>query len=171
MNWKFWKKEENQIEENTQEFSNEELEFMREKADVEAVKIYKKIYCLFKERINELKEGDNFILLQENHIKLCDDKDLNDLIIFDSIYYNRNKLRESIPELYIIFGKEIKGMNDVFLGFEEYYGYTITIAHDDIIEIYDIKFRVHPSVKQINNGDEICVTIHGIDKNIYKIIS
>ena len=40
-----------------------------------------------------------------------------------------------------------------------------------LIEIYDIKFRVHPSVKQINNGDEICVTIHGIDKNIYKIIS
>ena len=169
---KFWKKEEKQIEENTQEFSNEELEFMRAKANVEAVKIYKKIYCLFKERINELKEGDNFILLQENHIKLCDDKDLNNLIIFDSIYYNRNKLRESIPELYIIFGKEIKGMNDVFLGFEEYYGYTITITHDgDIIETYDIKFRVHPSVKQINNGNGICVTIHGIDKNIYKIIS
>ena len=58
MNWNFWKKEENQIEENTQEFSNEELEFMRAKANVEAIKIYKKIYCLFKERINELKEGD-----------------------------------------------------------------------------------------------------------------
>ena len=171
MNWKFWKKEEKQIEENTPELSNEELELMREKANVEAIKIYNKIYRLFKEHINELKEGDNFILLQENHIKLCDDKDLNDFIIFESIYYNRNKLRESIPELHIIYGKEIKGMNDVFLGFEEYYLYTITITHDDIIESYDIKFRVHPLEKQINNGNGICVTIHGIDKNIYKIIS
>ena len=167
----FKKSKEEQIEKNTLELNNEELELMRKKANVEAIKIYRKIYCLFKERINELKEGDNFILLQENHIKLCDDKNLNDFIIFESIYNNYRKLREYIPELYIKYGKEIKGYNDIFLGFEEYCGYTITITHDDIIELYDIKFRVQPSRQQINNGDEICVTVYGIDKNIYKIIS
>ena len=172
MNWKFWKKEgKKEIEENTSEYTNEELELMREKANVEAVKIYNKIFCLFKEYINELKEGYNFILLQENHIKLCDDnKELNDFILFESIY-NYDKLYKSIPELHIIYGKPIKGMNDIILGYEEYYMYTITITHDDIIENYDIKFKVYPQMKQINNGNGICVTIHGINKNIYKIIS
>ena len=168
----FKKSKEEQIEYNESEFNKEEMELMRAKADEEAVKIYNKIYCLFKEHINELKEGDNFILLHENNIKLCDDKELNDMIIYDSIYCNSKKLRERIPELDITFGKEIRA-GKVFLGFEEYYIYTINIKHDDIIEIYDVKFRVHPFQPlrtKINNGNEICVTVYDIDKNVYKII-
>lgn len=53
---------------------------------------------------------------------------------------------------------------------KKYYVFTIKISHDDVIEIYDIKFIVHPSPKEINNGNEICVTIHAVDKNIYKLI-
>lgn len=168
----FKKSKEKQIEENESEFTKEELENMRAKADEEAVKIYTKIYSLFKEHINELKEGDNFILLHENNIKLCDNKELNYMIIYDSIYRNSKKLRERIPELDITFGKEIRA-GKVFLGFEEYYIYTINIKHDNIIEIYDVKFRVksfQPLRTKINNGNEICVTVLGIDKNIYKII-
>lgn len=53
---------------------------------------------------------------------------------------------------------------------KKYYVYTIKISHDDVIELYDIKFKVHPSPQEINNGNEICVTVHSVDKNIYKII-
>ena len=169
----FKKSKEEQIEENEQEFTEEEMELMRAKADEEAVKIYNKIYCLYKEHINDLKEGDNFVLSHKNKIKLCDDKELNDMIIYESIYCNSKKLRERIPELDITFGKEIRA-GKVFLGFEEYYIYTINIKHDNIIELYDVKFRVksfQPSIKHINIGNEICVTVYGIDKNIYKIYS
>ena len=41
---------------------------------------------------------------------------------------------------------------------------------EDEIELYKIKFRVHHSHKEINNGNEICVTVHGVNKNIYKIL-
>ena len=80
----FKKSEKKKREKNDQLFIDAELEIMRAKADAEAVKIYRKIYSLFKERIfiHELKEGDNFILLQENPIKICDDKVLNKKIIF-----------------------------------------------------------------------------------------
>lgn len=169
--WNIFKKsKEEQIEKNESVIANEELENMRAKADAEAVKVYTKIYCLFKEHINELKKGDNFILLRENHIKLCDNKELNNKIIFDSIYNNSKKLCKRIPELDITFDTEKIVNNEFFLGFEKYYIYTINIKHDDIIEIYDVKFRVTPSRKQINNGNEICVTVYAINKNIYKII-
>lgn len=167
---KLFKRKSKQTEENEQCFTDEEWELMHAKADVEAVKIYRKIYSLFKEHINELKEGDNFILLQENPIKLCDNELLNQSIIFNSIYDNSKKLRERIPELDIRFGKEMRGWDGGILGFETYCLYTVNITHDNIIELYDIKFRVHPSRPQINNGNEICVTVYGVDKNIYKII-
>ena len=48
--------------------------------------------------------------------------------------------------------------------------YTIKMKHDDIIEIYHVRFRVNPWAEQINNSNDICVSILGIDKNIYKII-
>jgi len=168
----FKKSEEKKLKDDDQLFTDEELRLIHAKADVEAAKIYRKIYSLFKEHINELKEGDNFILLQENPIKLCDDEVLNKSIIFESIYHNCRKLRDLIPELEIVFDKEmkIKTCDGLFLGFEEYYSYTINITYDNIIELYDIKFRVHPSRPQINNGNEICVTVYSVDKNIYKII-
>lgn len=168
---KLFKRKSKQTEDNENEtiFTDEEWELMHAKADVEAVKIYRKIYSLFKEHINELKEGDNFILLQENPIKLCDDKLLNQSIKWQSLN-NSKKLRELIPELDIRFGKEIKTMEGTFLGFETYYLYTVNITHNNIIELYDIKFRVHRSRQQINNGDEICVTVYDVDKNIYKIV-
>lgn len=59
-------------------------------ACVNAGFIYKQIYDLFKERINELKEGDNFILLLEEPIKICDNKELNDSLIRKALY-NVNK--------------------------------------------------------------------------------
>lgn len=74
-----------------------------------------------------------------------------------------------IPELSIVYDKEIKA-GDVCLGYEKYYLFTIKISHDDEIELYKIKFRVHPSPKEINNGNEICVTVHAVYKNIYKIL-
>lgn len=51
----FKKSKAQQIEENESIISNEELEHLRSKAYEEAEKIYKQIYDLFKERINELK--------------------------------------------------------------------------------------------------------------------
>lgn len=75
-----------------------------------------------------------------------------------------------IPELSIVYDKEIKAGDNVYLGYKKYYLYTIKISHDDEIELYKIKFRVHPSPKEINNGNEICVTVHAVDKNIYKIL-
>lgn len=168
---KLFKRKNKQTEDNENEtwFTDEERELMHAKADVEAENIYRKIYSLFKEHINELKEGYNFIILQENPIKLCDDKLLNQSIKWGSLN-NYKKLKERIPELNISFGKEIKGCDGYILGFEKYYVYTIDILHDNIIELYDIKFRVNHSRPQINNGNEICVTIYGVDKNIYKII-
>lgn len=53
---------------------------------------------------------------------------------------------------------------------KKYYVYTIKISHDDVIELYYIKFKVHPSPQEINNCNEICVTVYSVDKNIYKII-
>ena len=139
-------------------------------ACVNAEFIYRKIYCLFKERINELKEGDNFILLQEEPIKICDNKDLNESLIHEALYNINGHLCSRIPELRIVYGKEIKVSDDVSLGYEKYYLYTIKISHDDTIELYDIKFKVHPSPQEINNGNEICVTVHSVDKTIYKLI-
>ena len=61
--WNLFKKsKEEQIEKNESVIDIEELENMRAKANEEAVKIYNKIDCLFKEHINELKKGNNFIL-------------------------------------------------------------------------------------------------------------
>ena len=116
-----------------------------------------------------MKEGDNFILFQEEPIKICDYKELNNHLIYESLYgdclhFNR------LPELSFVYGKEIKVSDNVSLGYEKYYVYTITISHDDVIEIYDIKFRVHPSPQEINNGNEICVTVYAVYKNIYKKI-
>lgn len=151
--WNLFKKsKEEQIENNESVIANKEWENMCAKANGEAVKIYTKIYCFFKEHLNELKKGDNFILLKENHAEL-DDEVLN-----ESIYYNSPNLLKHISELQLIHD------------FPNYFVFTITIKHDDIIELYDIRFRVSPSIKQINNGNEICVTVIGIDKNIYKII-
>ena len=152
--WNLFKKsKEEQIEKNESVIDIEELENMCAKANEEAVKIYNKIYCLFKEHINELKKGDNFILLHKNTTEL-DDEVLN-----DSIYYNSPNLLKHISELQLIHD------------FPNYFVFTITIKHDDIIELYDIRFRVTPSRQQINNGNDICVTVIGIDKNIYKIYS
>ena len=148
----FKKSKEEHIEKNESVIVNEELKNMRAKADEEAVKIYNKICCLFKEHINELKEGDNFILLHENTTEL-DDEVLN-----ESIYYNTVEFYNCIPELLVEFD------------LPKYYIYTIKIKHDDIIDIYHVRFRVNPSPKQINNGNEICVTVIGIHKTIYKII-
>ena len=151
--WNLFKKsKEEQIENNESVIANKEWENMCAKANGEAVKIYTKIYCFFNEHLNELKKGDNFILLKENHAEL-DDEVLN-----ESIYYNSPNLLKHISELQLIHD------------FPNYFVFTITIKHDDIIELYDIRFRVNPSPKQINNGNEICVTVIGIDKNIYKII-
>ena len=151
--WNLFKKsKEEQIEKNESVIDIEELENMRAKANAEAVKVYTKIYCLFKEHINELKKGDNFILLRENNTEI-DNKLIN-----KSIYYNHVEFYNRIPDLLVDFD------------LRKYYIYTIKITHDDIIELYDIRFRVTPSRIQINNGNEICVSILGIDKNIYKII-
>ena len=75
-----------------------------------------------------------------------------------------------IPELHIVYGKEIKVSDDVSVGYEKYYVYTITEPHDAVIEIYDIKFRVKPSPQEINNCNEICVTVYAVNKTIYKKI-
>lgn len=165
----FKKSKAQQIEENESIMTNEELEQLRSKAYVEAEKIYRQIYDLFKERINELKEGDNFILFQENRIKLCDDKELNKHLIYESLY-GKSLHFNSLPELSFAYGKEIKVDDNICIGYEKCYLYTIKISHDDLIEIYDIKFKVHPSPKEINNYNEICVTVHSVDKNIYKLI-
>lgn len=138
-------------------------------ACVNAEFIYRRIYSLFKERINELKEGDNFILFQENRIKICDNKELNDSLIREALYTTNKHVCNRISELSIVYGKEIKA-GDVCLGYEKYYVFTIKISHDDEIELYDIKFIVQPSPQEINNGNEICVTVHSVDKNIYKLI-
>ena len=148
----FKKSKEEQIKENESVIDIEEMELMRAKANAEAVKVYTKIYCLFKEHLNELKKGDNFILLRENNTEI-DNKLIN-----NSIYYNTVEFYNRIPDLLVEFD------------LPKYYIYTIKITHDDIIEIYHVRFRVNPSIKQINNGNEICVSILGIDKNIYKII-
>lgn len=166
---KLFKRKNKQIENNDQLFTDDEYELIHTKADTEAVKIYVKIYSLFKEHINELKEGDNFILLQENPIILCDDKVLNQSIKWDSLN-NYEKLNERIPELDIVFGEAIKSCDGYILGIKTYCNYTVNITHDNIIELYDIKFKLHPSRPQINNGNEICVTVYNVDKNIYKII-
>lgn len=139
-------------------------------ACVNAEFIYRQIYSLFKERINELKEGDKFILLQEEPIKICDNKDLNESLIHKALYDTNIHVCNRIPELSIVYDKEIKAGDDVYLCYKKYYLYTIKISHDDVIEIYDIKFRVKPSPQEINNGNEICVTVYGVDKNIYKLI-
>lgn len=146
-------------------------------ACVNAEFIYKQIYSLFNERINELytffnersenelKEGYNFILLLlEEHIKMCDNKELNKAL------YNINKhVCNRIPELRIV--EDIEMITDRNIYTKKYYVYTIKISHDDTIELYDIKFKVKPSPQEINNCDEICVTVHAVDKNIYKLIS
>ena len=75
---------------------------------------------------------------------------------------------ERIPELRVVYGEAIKISGSESIGFKKYYVYTITISRDDVIEIYDIKFRVHPSPQEINNGNEICVTVYSVDKKIYK---
>lgn len=168
--WNILKKsKEHQIEYNKSVITDEEYENLRIKAYVEAEKIYGQIYDLFKERINELKEGDNFILFQENRIKLCDDKELNKHLIYESLY-GKCLHFNSLPELSIVYDKEIKVDDNVCIGYEKCYLYTIKISHDDVIELYYIKFEVHPSPQEINNYNEICVTVHAVDKNIYKLI-
>ena len=152
--WNLFKKsKEEQIEKNESVIDIEELENVRAKANEEAVKIYNKIYCLFKEHLNELKKGDNFILLFENNTDLCDK------VIHKAIYYNTVEFYNSIPELLVEFD------------LRKYYIYTIKMKHDDIIEIYNVRFRVNPWTEQINNSNGICVTVIGIHKNIYKIYS
>ena len=151
--WNLFKKsKEEQIEKNESVIDIEELENVRAKANEEAVKIYNKIYCLFKENINELKKGNNFILLFENNTELCDK------VIHKAIYYNTVEFYNSIPELLVEFD------------LPKYYIYTIKKTHDDIIEIYHVRFRVNPWTEKINNSNGICVTVIGIDKNIYKLI-
>lgn len=139
-------------------------------ACVNAEFIYRRIYSLFKERINELKEGDNFILFQENRIKICDNKELNESLIHEALYTINKHVCERIPELSIVYGKEIKVDDDIILGYKKYYVFTIKISHDEENELYYIKFIVHPSPQEINNGNEICVTIYGVNKTIYKKI-
>ena len=169
--WNIFKKsKEHQTEDNKSVIIGEEFENLRIKADLEAYKIFGQIYCLFKERINELKEDDNFILFQENRIKICEDKELSKNLVFASLSCDHFRLSEHIPELSIVYDKEIKAGDNVYLGYKKYYLYTIKILRDDVIELYDIKFIVHPSPKEINNGDEICVTVHAVDKKIYKKI-
>lgn len=168
--WNIFKKsKEHQIEDNKSVIIDEEFENLRIKADLEAYKIFTQIYCLFKERINELKEGDNFILFQENHIKICDDEELSKNLVFASLSCDHFRLCDRIQELSIVYGKEIKAGSDIY-GYKKYYLYTIKISRDDVIEIYDIKFIVHPSPKEINNCNEICVTVHAVYKTIYKKI-
>lgn len=151
--------------------TDDEYQDIREyTACVNAEFIYRRIYSLFKERINELKEGDNFILLQEEPIKICDNKELNESLIREALYTTNKHVCNRISELSIVYDKEIKAGDNVYLCYEKYYLYTIKISHNDVIEIYDIKFRVKPSPKEINNGDEICVSVYSIDKNIYKLI-
>ena len=166
---KLFKRTNKQIEDDDQSFTDEELELIRARADVEALNIYRQIYSLFKEHINELKEGYNLILLQEDPIKLCDDAVLNRSIKWESLN-NYKKLSERIPELKIILGQEIKSLDGHILGFEKICMYTIHISHDNISEIYYIKFRVHPSPLQINNVNEIGITVYNVDKKIYKIV-
>lgn len=149
-------------------------------ACVNAGFIYKQIYDLFKERINELytlfnergenelKEGYNFILLQKEPIKICDNKELNDSLIRKALYDTNKRVCERIPELCIVEDIETITYRNIYT--KKYYVYTIKISHDDTIELYDIKFKVHPSPKEINNYNEICVTVHSVDKNIYKLI-
>ena len=52
----FKKSKEHQIEDNKSVITDEEFGNLRIKADLEAYKIFVQIYCLFKERINELKK-------------------------------------------------------------------------------------------------------------------
>lgn len=137
-------------------------------ACVNAEFIYRRIYSLFKERINELKEGDNFILFQENRIKICDNKELNDSLIREALYTTNKHVCNRISELHIVADIEMITNRNIY--YKKYYVFTIKISHDDVIELYKIKFRVHPSPKEINNGNEICVTVHAVDKNIYKIL-
>ena len=165
--WNLFKKSKvQQTEENKSIMTNEELESLRLKAYTEAEKIYRQIYDLFKERINELKEGDNFILLQKEPIKICDDKELNKHLIYELLYGKCLRFN-SLPELSFTYSKV---GDDVYLGYKKYNLYTIKISHDDVSEIYDIKFKVHPSPQEINNCNEICVTVYSVDKNIYKLI-
>lgn len=138
-------------------------------ARVNAEFIYKQIYSLFKERINELKKGDNFILLLDEPIKICDNKELNDSLIRKALYDTNKRVCERIPELCIVVD-DIEMITDRNIYIKKYYVYTIKISHDDTIELYDIKFKVSPPRKEINNGNEICVTVYAVDKNIYKLI-
>ena len=131
-------------------------------ACVNAEFIYKKIYDLFKDHINELKEGDNFIL-QENSIKLCDNEELR-----KALYTTNKRICNNIPELRVVENIETITARNIYT--KKYYVYTIEISHDDVVEYYDIKFRVNPSPRKINNGNEICVTVHSVDKNVYKLI-
>lgn len=165
----FKKSKAQQTEENESIMTNEVLESLRLKAYAEAEKIYMQIYDLFKERINELKEGDNFILFQENRIKLCDDKELNKHLIYEALYV-KDLYFNSLPELSFVYGKPIKVDDNICIGYEKDYIYTIQISRDDVIEIYYIKFNVHPSPQEINNCNEICVTVYSVYKNIYKKI-
>lgn len=161
--WNLFKKsKEEQIEDNEYQDIGEYT------ACVNAEFIYRQIYCLFKERINELKEGDNFILFQKEPIKICDDKDLNESLIRKALYDTNKHLCNRIPELRIV--KDIEKIADRNIYIKKYYIYTIKMSHDNVIEIYNIKFRVNPSPQEINNGNEICVTVIGIDKIIYKLI-
>ena len=164
----FKKSKEQQTEDNKSVIIDEEFENLRIKADLEAYKIFVQIYCLFKERINELKEGDNFILLQKEPIKICEDKELSKNLVLASLSCDHFRLCDRIPELLVVYGKETSDSESI--GYKKYYLYTIKISHDDVIEIYDIKFIVHTSPQEINNGNEICVTVHAVYKDIYKLL-
>ena len=82
------------------------------------------------------------------------------------IYCNKDNLHE-IEEI-------SKVIND-------YENVTVYYEPDHITIINGIKKRckhakfekislIHHSHKEINNGNEICVTVHAVDKNIYKIL-
>ena len=114
-----------------------------------------------------MKKGDNFILFQEEPIKICDDKDLNKGLIYESVYSDSLHF-DRLPELHVVH--YIDNTTAINLYTKKYYIYTIKISRDGIIELYDIKFRVKPSPQEINNGDEICVTVYGVNKTIYKKI-
>ena len=165
--WNPYKKSKTQqTEENESIMTNEDLKSLRFKAFVEAEKIYGQIYYLFKEHINELytslnrrsenelKEGYNFILLQKEPIKICDDKELNRHLIYESLYGDC-LIFNCLPALSFIYVNKLKGSDNVSLGNEKYYLYTIKISHDDEIELYYIRFKVHPSPQEINNCNEI----------------
>lgn len=159
----------NPFKKSKEQQNDDEYQDIREyTACVNAGFIYRRIYDLFKERINELKEGYNFILLLKEPIKICDNKELNDSVIRKALYDTNKHVCERIPELCIVVD-DIEMITDRNIYIKKYYVYTIKILHDDEIELYYIKFKVHPSPKEINNYNEICVTVYAVNKNIYKI--